>query len=275
MMMICFRVVVAAFLMSTCLAGRASAQLADYYIGIDSRTSPASVPAADGGGLYPDNPNLNRLTLLYQHGDHFHGIGVYRYTGSAASPILEDTSSNNRLPEVSVAQPPLVLLAGSGVYLGKNTTQRSIGLEYSNLDVRNVLSLGGKPAGSAEEILLNSSAGRWNKPFAAADIHLELLNVSSPHLKVGTLSNPNALSLGGDVHVGEGEELFSFNPVLWVDAAAPVGNYWAEFRLVDETGAFGNSGRFFLDVQQVPEPGVVGLSVVAVAILAISRRRIA
>lgn len=232
------------------LCGRASAQLAEFYVGIDSRTAPFNASAADGGGAYPDNPNFERLTLLYQHGDHYHGLGAYRYLGPAASPTLEDTNANNRVPEISTGQPPLALVAGSGAYAGKFVTMHLGGVEYSDLELRNVQSLDG-----VEEALFHSSADRWSGAFDAADVHLKLLSVSAPQLNVGSLTDPAALPVGGDVHVGEGSEAFSFTPVLWVDSTAPAGDYWAEFQLVDASGTYGDSGRFFIDVRHVvPEP---------------------
>lgn len=244
------RVAVLAGVGALVVCGRASAQLAEFYVGIDSRTAPFSAPVADGGGAYPDNPNSGRLTLLFNHVDHFHGLGTYRYVGPAASPVLEDTSANNRIPEISTGQAPLPLVPGSGVYAGKNVTLHFAGLEYSDLELRNVRSLAG-----VDEVLFHSSTDRWSGAFDAADVHLKLLSVSSPHLNVGSLTDPAALSVGGDVHLGEGGELFAFTPVLWVDQAAPAGDYWAEFQLVDESGNYGNSGRFFVDVRHaVPEP---------------------
>ncbi len=261
----------AALVAAVCLATATRADVAEFYIGIDARTAGFNAPPALGGGAYPNNPNYNRLTFLYQHGDHYHGIGTYSYTGPAGFPVLNDTNPNNRLPETFTAQPPIPLLSGAGVYAGKNTTQQVLGLDYSNLEARNVHSL--DPSIPAELTLFNSSSGRWNQPFDLAHIHLELIGVSSPHLNVGTLTNPNALLVGGDVHVGDGEELFSFTPVLWVDAAAPAGNYWAEFRLLDESGSVGDSGRFFIDVRQVPEPTGLGLGVLAAAAVVMGRRR--
>ncbi|TWT88947.1 hypothetical protein Mal64_24370 [Pseudobythopirellula maris] len=249
----------------------ARAELAQYYIGIDSRDTPYDAPASEGGGAYPDNPNENRLTLLLQHGSHYHGIGQYTYSGSAASPTLVDTNSNNRLPEGYTGQEPLPLLPGSGVYAGKMTSKALFGVTYSDLEMLNVQSLDG--AGALEQVLFDSSSGRWNAEFDTAHIHLELVSVSSPLLGVGTLGNPNALSFGGDVHLGDGDELFSFTPVLWVDEAAPVGTYSAEFRLVDESSAFGDSGRFFIDVQQVPEPTALSLAGVVMIALGVTRRR--
>lgn len=258
-------VVVAGYLNSSV----ACAELAEFYVGIDSRTTPFAAPAASGGGNYPDNPNYNRLTLLYNHGDHFHGIGAFRYTGPAASPTLEDTNANNRLPEISTGQAPLPLLPGSGVYSGKNTTAHISGVEYSNLGLQNVQSLGG-----VDEVLFHSSSDRWSGAFDDAHIHLKLLNVSSPELHVGSPTDPFAFTVGGDVHLGDGDEQFAFTPVLWVENGTPIGNYWAEFQLIDLSGTFGDSGRFYFDVRNVvPEPGSLVMFLGGVSIVGLNLRR--
>ena len=247
-------------------ARRTEAQLAEYFVAIDSRTAAFSAPAGEGGGLYPDNPNFGRLTLLFNHGEHFHAIGSYRYVGSAAAPVLEDTSANNRLPEASSGE-RLALKPGVGPYAGKLTTRGQVGVEYSRLELRNVHQLSG-----VDDVLFDSSSNRWNASFDA-DVHLKLLGVSSPLLQVGSLADPNAVPVGGDVHLGEGSENFSFTPVLWIDATAPVGNYSAEFQLIDPNDGSVNSGRFFVDLVHVPEPGTAMLGGFGLLGLALLGRR--
>jgi hypothetical protein len=61
--------------------------------------------------------------------------------------------------------------------------------------------------------------------------------------------------------------------VLWVDSAAAPGVYTAEFRLTDEDGIVGDSGRFFFDVQVVPEPASLALIGLAVGLIATAARR--
>ncbi len=158
------------------------------------------------------------------------------------------------------------LLPGTGLYAGKKTTQEVLGVHYSNLEMRNIQSLVG-----VDNTLLNSSENRWNAAFDAAHIHIELLSVSSPHLNVGSATNPNAFAFG-DVHLGDGDEIFSFTPVLWVDETAPAGSYWAEFQLTDLSGNFGNSGRFFIDAHNVPEPSSFALGGIALLGLVWKRR---
>jgi hypothetical protein len=256
------------------LAARVShAALSEFYVGVDGLTT------IGGVGTYAGlpNPNFGRLTLLYNHGDHYHGIGTYAYTGPnmGAGTAVVDTSANNRLPEISAAQPPLLLTGGAGVYAGKLVSQPQIGVEYSNLEMLSVHSLDGNPEDTMG--LFGSSSGRWDDPLwdanQAADIHLELVSVT-PGLNVGTLANPLALSVGLNEHVGEGDELFSFTPVLWTEGNAAVGTYSAEFRLSDEAGVLGNSGRFFVDVQVVPEPTSAIVSLIgALGLIGFGRRR--
>lgn len=238
----------------------AQAELAEFYIGIDART--------EGFGSYADNPNENRLTLLYAHGNHYHSIGSYTYTGDAADPVVLDTNGNNRLPETFTLQAPLELTPGTGAFAGLLTSNPQPGVHYSDMEMRSVHTLDGDP--DDVEGLFGSSNGRWDDAFDAAHIHLEIVSLT-PGLNLSTTSPLATYGIGDDVHVGDGDEGFSFTPVFWTDASATPGVYTAELRLVDEHGVYGDSGRFYIDYQVVPEPGSLGL--LAVAGLAMLRRR--
>ncbi len=52
-----------------------------FYVGVDGL---ASVTSGTFAGLA--NPNAGRLTFLFDHGNHFHGIGAYSYTGTVTAP---------------------------------------------------------------------------------------------------------------------------------------------------------------------------------------------
>ena len=273
--MMCTRsfVIGVALLASFAISGEARADLSEFYIGTDNLETFTS---GTYNGL--QNPNYGRLTFLYAHGNHYHSIGAYAYTGAnlGASTVVEDTNSNNRIPETYTTQAPLVLTAGSGGYAGKLVSNPLVGVDYSDLETRNVHSLDGSP----DDVngLFNSSSDRWSAELGDglgghAHIHLELVS-ATPGLNVGSLTNPNALSVGGDTHVGDGDELFSFTPVLWVDGAAAPGTYTAEFRLVDENGYLGDSGRFFVDSQVVPEPSSLVLAILGLPV-ALGLRRYA
>jgi len=248
--------VVAIFLTCTQVA---HADIVTYYVGLDSRGTPFAAPAGLGGGDYPDNPNLNHLSLLFHHGDHYHALGVHNYSGPAAAPVLNDTNANNRTPEISTGLPPVELRRGAGAFDGlyrsgmpSNAPQN---LEYGNYEFRNVHSLAGE-----DDITYNSSAGRWNSPFETANIALELVSASAG-LNIAFGASPTMdLTVGGRQVLGLGNQLFSAMPTFWVDGAAPRGTYTAEFRLVDETGTYGDSGRFYIDVA-VPEPNAMALTV--------------
>jgi len=82
------------------------------YVGIDGRQT---IPTGVYTGLA--NPTANRLIFLFDHGDHFHGIGAYSYTGPAGAPTIVPTSTNNRLPEITSGESPLPLTAGAAFML--------------------------------------------------------------------------------------------------------------------------------------------------------------
>jgi len=241
------------------------------YVGVDARTT---VPTGALAGL--PEPNFGRLTFLYDHGDHFHGIGAYSYTGAAPHPGVRDTNSNNRLPETFSMEPPLPLTPGTGLYAGK--LRSDVGAsEYSYLGVASIQTLAGFPAGSTETILLNSSGGRWASSLAGVTVGLKLLS-ATPGLHVGTASVSNLFAGSDTILLGLGNS-FEFKPVYWVDATAPVGKYSAEFKLVNlnPTSPYGDSGRFYLDfgvaAAPVPEPETYALMICGIAMVGFALRK--
>ena len=265
----------------------ARAEFVEFYVGFDGRAEPFSSPAAPvGDGLsYADNPNHNRLTFLYSHpnegnpaGNHYHGIGAYTYTGPSTSAVLDDTNSNNRIPEGYTGQAPLALSAGSGMYAGKLVSGAQSGVHYSDLRIRSVDDLSGYAEGTPEHYMYHSSSDRWSGAMAGTNIQLELVSIS-PGLNVGSATEMNLFpgGVGTMFDLGAGDAL-DFTPVVWVDETATLGTYSVEFRLHD-TGAtdLGTSGRFYMDFQAVPEPSSIVLIVLgslgcSVALLRRSRR---
>jgi hypothetical protein len=164
------------------------------------------------------------------------------------------------------------LLPGSGDFAGtfRSGLPSSLAqnLEYGDYEFRSVHSLAGE-----DDTTYNSSGGRWNTPFDSADIYLELIS-ATPGLNISFGGMPTVdLTPGNRFHLGAGDELFSVTPTFWVSGLAPYGTYSAEFRLVDESNTFGDSGRFFIDVATIPEPSTFALTVVGLAALARSRWR--
>ena len=160
----------------------ARAELVGYYVGVDNRdTIGYSQPGSGDPSQTYVNPNDNRLTFLYQHGDHFHGIGIHSYTGPTSSPTVVDTSANNRIPEISSGQPPLRLLpAPAGHPLaGRWVSGLGDEPEYADLEIRSFESLFGFPAGSPEQVLAGSSAGRWNTDLTGSVVGLQLVSISA------------------------------------------------------------------------------------------------
>lgn len=221
-----------------------------FYIGYDGLSTMASGTYA---GL--PNPNSDRLTLLLDHGNHFHGIGTYSYTGPAASPDILPTNTNNRIPEISSKEEPLPLAQGNGIYA--DTLRTNVGSsEYSYLGIASIQSLANHPSGSMEDVLLHSSDNRWSGQLNDVEIGLRLVE-STPGLHIGTETTKNIYASGDIFALGAGND-FEFKPVYWVDAAAPAGIYSATFELLNtETGSSVlDSGTFHFDfaVSPVPEP---------------------
>ena len=171
--------------------------LAGYYIGKDNRPIATT---GDYKGLA--NPNYGKLTLLLNHGDHFHGIGAYDYTGPAVSPTINDTNTNNRVPETFSGEAPLKLKPGSGSLYGDKMVSHVYESEYSNLKFQSIDSLAGHEPGSDEDVLFNSSGGRWNNLLSDTSIGLQLLSISDG-LNVGDGQNANLFAKGDMLRSGQ------------------------------------------------------------------------
>jgi len=269
-------IVKSALIAMTALAIPTSGLLAEtvgYYIGIDSRN-----PLVSGVYVGMENPNAGRLTFLYAHTygfvpghapsgesdfsiNHYHPIGAYSLSGPTNQMVINPTSGNNRIPEISSRQPPLTLApTTNALYAGKWVSARTEE-HYSDLRWRATDDLN-QPTrygpGSPEWILFYSSAGTRTNSLAGAVVALELVS-KTEGLHIGNAETLDILMNPGDrFSLGVGPAI-NFQPVFWVDAAAPVGTYSAAFKLVD-TGAeggrtpFGESGIFHLDFKVAPEP---------------------
>lgn len=240
-------------------AGMAQASLVEYYVGVDSLQTIASGTYA---GL--SNPNFGRLTFLYAHPDdttpannHYHGIGAWSYSGPAASPTVNATNTNNRIPETFTNQAPLPLFPGQGAQAGKWVSQAVPGLEYSDLQWKSTQSLSSASPGTPEHFLFTSSGNRWAGPLDHTNLALELVDVT-PGLHLADQTGAPSLSTIGQTYaLGDGN-LLSFHPSFFTTEATQP-RYSAAFRLVDLNGTLQNSGTFHVDLAPVPLPATVWL----------------
>jgi len=251
------------------------AETVGYYIGIDTRN-----PIASGTYRGLENPNFGRLTFLYAHTyeyvpglapagantfavNHYHPIGAYSLSGPTNAVIINPTSTNPRIPEVSSDQPPLTFaISTNALFAGKLVHTRS-GEHYSDLRWRATDDLN-QPAiygpGSPEWVLFYSSAGTRTNSLAGGLISLELIR-KSEGLHIGSSTALDILTNPGDrFSLGDGPAM-QFDPVFWVEANAAVGTYSATFKLVDlnNTGGrrpFLDSGEFSLDFKVAPTPAL-------------------
>jgi hypothetical protein len=242
-----------------------------FYIGLDGRTT---VPSGAYAGL--PEANAGRLTLLFDHGDHFHGIGTYSYSGPAPHPGVLDTNANNRIPEVSSLEPGLSLTAGSGTYAGR--LRSSVGSsEYSYLGMAPLQSLSGFAPGSEEAVLFNSSAGRWSGSQDGVTVGLKLLSASSG-LTIGTESVTNLFSVSDTILLGAGNA-WTFKPVYSLAGGAAPGTYSAELQLVNlnPLSDIGDSGRFYFDfavaAAPVPEPETYAMMLCGLGLVGLGLHR--
>lgn len=200
-----------------------------YLIAVDGLPTLAS---GDHAGL--PNPNQGRLTMLFAHGDHIHGIGAFSYSGPVEAPTVTPTNTNNRVPETYTSKPPLTLTPGEGPLYQSKLVSKESDTEYSHLEMGLMQSLHKAKAGSEAHILFNSSNGRWMPRYQQAVIALQLVSRTAG-LRIGTASAPYVLQEPGDfVILGRGNRLtLQFAPIFWTEANAPGGTYSAEFRLLD------------------------------------------
>lgn len=246
-----------------------------FFVGLDTQEN---LTRGDYMGL--SNPNYNRLTFLTPHvnvedptSSHFHSLGSYSYTGAAENPTVLSTSTNNRIPETYSEQPPLTLVPGTGLFDGLLISMAT-DKPYSDLGIAPVRSIQ-----TLDASLFGSSNGRWTGSLADAKIALELVSIT-PGLYVADQTATNIFANVGDRYaIGEGNNFEEFMPTFWTDAAAPVGDYSATFKLQDVSNRenrLSESGTFTADFRvasaSVPEPSV-SLGLGLVGLIAIARRR--
>ena len=222
------------------------AELVNFYVAQDGL---ANLTSGAYAGL--PNPNAGRLTFLYAHAypenpfnNHYHGIGVYTYSGPTNALVVVPTNSNFRIPEASTGQPPLTLVvATNGLHTGKLVNRKTVE-NYSDPRIRSVHDIlphitatatNQFGYGSAEYIMFHSSRGRWTNSLDGVVVAMELVS-KSPELRVGTASQLEALVNPGDrVTMGNGSS-FEFTPVVWAEPDTAPGTYELKFKLVDVSG---------------------------------------
>jgi hypothetical protein len=212
--------------------------------------------------------------MLFNHGDHFHGIGAYSYTGPSGNPTVLPTNTNNRIPETFSGEGPLPLAPGTGLYAGALVNHPGPS-EYSDIVFNSVNQLNGFGPTDPETILFLSSDGRWNSSLSGAQIALELLSIT-PGLNVGTMTTPTIFGGPNTTYLLGNGSGFEFAPVFWTDAGASQGTYSVTMRFVDlqaSPSAALPSGEFSFAFAVVPEPGAAVLVGVGLAALGICSRR--
>jgi hypothetical protein len=228
--------------------------LTDYFVAVDNLETLTSGTFA---GL--PNPNFGRLTLLVAHrspdepeDSHFHAIGAASYVNvEGGGQAVIETSTNNRIPEISTGQLPLQLLPRSLVDKrakgNASLVSHPTETEYSHLEIESIQVLNAFPPDSPEGLLFRSSNGRWTKPLDGAVVALQPISVT-PGLRIANEAGKE-IPPAGVYELGEGNT-FSFFPTYSTTQKANVGTYSATFKLVDarSTGTpLQESGRFTFD----------------------------
>jgi hypothetical protein len=243
------------------LAPAAQAAGVGYYVGRDNT-------ALTGGN---PNPNHERLTLLFNHGNHFHSIGR---VGAATG----------ELPESYIGG-AITLFNGTGANAGRFVSQAyqsdtDPASEFSDLRFSSIHNLDGFDPGSEEFILYNSSGQRWNTlGLDDALVALEVVSMSAGLSAFVSTDSAIASSAGDRLVLGDGNSFLSSLTFLTDLGLAHNTALSATFRLVDlSTGGspYGGSGEFRFSLATVPEPGSIamaGLGLAGAAGLALARSR--
>lgn len=252
--------------------GRAQEQK-NFYVTVDGRN-----PLTFGTYTGLENPNLGKLTLLLAHwneetpeNNHFHSIGTATYEGPIEDPTVVSTNANNRIPETYTGQAPLSLQPGTGELAGKLISLQTEE-HYSDLTFSSIHEM--KPAAAESPVgymYASSGGGYASTSMDGMNLAIELISMT-PGLYLGLdqLSEP-----GQQLAIG-GESDLSFQPIFWTAGEADPGAYSAEFKLVDLSGTYPESGAINFDFAVVPEPSGAGLIWLGVlCCIAIRRKRTA
>jgi hypothetical protein len=241
-----------------------------FYVGVDSRVT---IPTGTFAGMA--NPNAGRLTLLFDHGDHFHGIGAFSITGTAAAPVVTPTSTNNRIPEpytvVSPATAAIPLAAaGTGLYAGHWVSSVLAAgqptFDYSHLGIASIQTL--NDVSAASDLLFHSSGNRYSANYQGVTVGLQLISATAG-LMVGFGNNLNVFNSSATYVLGSSGS-FQAMPTFYVADSAAAGMYSAQFRLVNlgTNANVTNSGNFFFDfAQPIPEPQTWAMLLAGLAVL--------
>jgi hypothetical protein len=215
-------------------ASPAAADLVPFYVGRDTAAG----------------TNQGHLTLLFNHGNHFHRLGTFG-------------GVEGRIPEAYLGDHAIWMVEGSGAFAGSwvttpyEATPTDPSGEYSDLAFRSVNTLLGHGPDDPETILANGGL-RYFGDLSGVRLGIELLSLVGD-VRLADLAGNTLLGDVGDVfEVGDAGGLSTFRAVI-AALAMPGERVEARMRLVDLNGVAGASGAFTFVAQPVPEPGSLAL----------------